>query len=405
MTAVVPNKTVRGIRESIPSGYYLGRTSSGTGPVELISGALLAQGVDASIAGAGGGQTVLNIKTSGNGITNAAGTFEVEWNAGEVDVIGTGLSIVAGGGTNTLEANWQLGDVTNLNTGLTLSAGTLTPNFQLGTLTNLNTGLTLSAGTLTPDWQGGSVAHLQGLTIVSGNTLQSYWQPGTSFVTALGSGVSINSGTLNVAQNWNGGSVTALGTASTGTLAISSGTLSASYVNPYSAGTLTTFNSGLTLASGTLTPDWNGGSVSAIGNGLTLSSGTLASNSNIQSANVAAGSGAGFTSGTPLNVTSMNLPAGTWLIWATAGANPASNTIIDAVGGWSSTTSATFPTPPNAGAYVYVTIYPVTAAGWLGPVGQTLLTLGSTTTVYLSMFCDFTGGQPGCYGYIAAIRV
>lgn len=32
-----PNKTLRGIRDSIPPGYLLGRVSKGVGPVELIS--------------------------------------------------------------------------------------------------------------------------------------------------------------------------------------------------------------------------------------------------------------------------------------------------------------------------------------------------------------------------------
>ena len=43
---------VRGVRQSIPSGYVLGRTSAGTGPPELIDVKSLGQAV--TVTGAGG---------------------------------------------------------------------------------------------------------------------------------------------------------------------------------------------------------------------------------------------------------------------------------------------------------------------------------------------------------------
>jgi hypothetical protein len=187
--STVPGRTVRGIRDSIPSGYYLGRTSAGLGPVELVNGGFLAQGVDAAIAGAGGGLIVMGIKTSGSGIANVSGTLQVEWNAGTVNAIGPGLSIVAGTSTSpgTLEANWQAGTVTAIGTGLSIASGTLEATalpeeWNAGTVNALGT--TAGGGTLSITsntlfaafpaslWSAGSVAALGTGLILSGTTLQ-----------------------------------------------------------------------------------------------------------------------------------------------------------------------------------------------------------------------------------------
>lgn len=69
------------------------------------------------------------------------------------------------------------------------------------------------------------------------------------------------------AQQWNAGTVTALGSE----LSISSTTLHANW----RPGTVTVLATGLTLAAGSLTPDWQAGTVTTIGTGLTLSAGTL----------------------------------------------------------------------------------------------------------------------------------
>ena len=191
MSSILPNRTIRGIRDSIPSGYYLGRASGGSGPVELLSGVLLAQNVGAVLASGGGGAIAASIRTSGSGIANVNGTLQVEWNAGTVHAIGPGLSVVAGTSTTpgTLEANWQLGTVTAIGAGETLTSGTLQPNWQLGSVTALHSGLTLTSGTLIPDWEAGTV-------------------------TTIGAGLSLTGGTLlsTVLGEWTAGSVSALGT-------------------------------------------------------------------------------------------------------------------------------------------------------------------------------------------------
>ena len=160
---------------------------------------------------------------------------------------------------------------TGLTGGTIISSGTVA-------LDPFGTGLTITAGTIWPDWQGGSVTALG--TVSGGATVEINSgtlgvvipAAGTGTVTDIvtsGSGISggpiTGVGTLTV--EWNGGTVNALSVGGT----VSSGTL----VFGYQAGTLTTFNTGLTLAGGTLTPNWQAPTVTALGSGLADSSGTL----------------------------------------------------------------------------------------------------------------------------------
>lgn len=179
-----PKIQVRGIRQSLPPGYVLGRTSPGSGPAELIP----LNNLGRALVGTGV-------------VTGPASPAPQEWNAGTVNALGTGVTINSG--TLTVTQEWLAGNV--------------------GTV---GAGLALNSGTLTGDWQ-------------------------TTVVTALGAGVTINSGTLNVTQEWLAGTVSVLGTG----LAINSGTL-----NPqWQAGAVTTIGTGITLTSGTLTASGGGG--------------------------------------------------------------------------------------------------------------------------------------------------
>jgi hypothetical protein len=133
------------------------------------------------------------------------------------------------------------------------------------------TGATGPAGAISSIIAG---AGLSGGTIsTSGQTIAAQWQGGT--VTALGSHLSITTGTLQSVDTnvWDAGTVTAIGTGIT----LSSGTLTA----PSGGGTVTGIattggiHGGIITTSGTLTVDWNGGSVSSLGSGLSLSAGVL----------------------------------------------------------------------------------------------------------------------------------
>ena len=76
MTIIVPNKTVRGIRDSIPTGHVIGRLSSGTGAPELIPiKGVLSGAVGAALATAGQiGPTGPTGATGARGATGATGS-------------------------------------------------------------------------------------------------------------------------------------------------------------------------------------------------------------------------------------------------------------------------------------------------------------------------------------------
>lgn len=167
------NFAIRGIRQTLPSGFLLGRFSAGNGQAELVSPADAFHSMASLIWAASGPPA---IHTSGAGITNTDGTLSVEWNGGTVDALGSGLLI----SSTTLSANWRLGTVTVLS-GLTLTSGTL-------------------AVTAAPQ----------------------QWNAGT--VTALGTNLSITGTTLNVHEIWNAGTVSTIGD----NVTLTAGTLSAS---------------------------------------------------------------------------------------------------------------------------------------------------------------------------------
>jgi hypothetical protein len=261
----VLKRAIRGIRDSIPSGYMLGRVSAGNGPAELIHVSTLGQVITA--AGTGGGGS----------------SAPAEWNAGSVTVLAGGLSVSGGTLDVTVAQEWSAGTVTALQ-GLAIGGAfgaetTLTADWNVGLVDEIGVGLTIGtshkAGTLFTDWGAGSVLAVgTGLTIVS-ETLSatggtSEWNAGT--VAALGGSLSINgSGTLADALEWNAGTVTALGTG----LSITSGTLNVSSTGEWTAGTVSAIGTGLTLTTGTLTASSGGSAFPITAAGTTQSVGEM----------------------------------------------------------------------------------------------------------------------------------
>ena len=105
MTIIVPNKTVRGIRDSIPTGHVIGRLSSGTGAPELIPiKGVLSGAVGAALATAGQigptgptGATGPTGPTGATGARGATGATGATGSAGATGATGpTGLTGATG---------------------------------------------------------------------------------------------------------------------------------------------------------------------------------------------------------------------------------------------------------------------------------------------------------------------
>lgn len=72
--STLANRTIRGIRDSVPQGYFLGRVSKGDGPVELVSmGSLLASLKAAGVGGAVGANPTATAKDTA--VNGTAATF------------------------------------------------------------------------------------------------------------------------------------------------------------------------------------------------------------------------------------------------------------------------------------------------------------------------------------------
>lgn len=125
------------------------------------------------------------------------------------------------------------------------------------------------------------------------------------------------------------------------------------------------------------------------------------------SSTVLVGSAVSLTDGVAANVTSISLTAGDWDVWGMVDSTIGGTTNITQVSGWISTTSATFPTPPNSGAFATLNYQSSTHTGINDhlQIGMTRISVSGTTTVYLSSRCSFTVSTASVYGIIQARRV
>jgi len=120
---------------------------------------------------------------------------------------------------------------------------------------------------------------------------------------------------------------------------------------------------------------------------------------------IADSSAVALTSGITANVTSISLTAGDWDVWGNVWFFPAAGTIPTICSGGITTTSATFPTSPAAGAVFQVgATFPASLKQGFS-AGKRRISISGTTTVYLVGFCVFSVSTLGAYGYLGARRV
>lgn len=159
--------------------------------------------------------------------------------------------------------------------------------------------------------------------------------------------------------------------------------------------------SGNLAVTGTLTPSQTNGIVGTTTN----NNANAGSVGEFISATVPLGSPVALTTNVAANVTSISLTAGDWDVWGNIGTNNPGTTTIQNFQGVISTTSATIPTAPNGGAFVFSTIqYPAGSANNVWPVGMTRLSLSATTTVFLVTQVGFSASTLSAYGFIGARR-
>lgn len=122
------------------------------------------------------------------------------------------------------------------------------------------------------------------------------------------------------------------------------------------------------------------------------------------SATVLAAAHVALTNNTPADVTSISLTAGDWDVFGNVVFDPAGTTTMTSLIAWTSAVSASFPTRPNAGGEIELTLSFLTGNPQTFPVPSRRLSLASTTTVYLSVYCSFGISTLHAYGFLGARR-
>lgn len=199
MSQQPPNLAIRGIRQSLPSGYVLGRQSKGSGPAELITHQQLAYTLIATGQVVGGGTQLTTAAPgiTGGGDLSAGLTLAVEWNAGTVAALGNGLKITSS--TISVPADNRF-------------------SFNTGTLALANTGASTlfgNSGTVSAE-PSGTIAIGTGLSLTPAGTLNATATSGVTSITfgnGLSGGTITGSGTVAVLAD-------SLFTFNTGTIAL-----------------------------------------------------------------------------------------------------------------------------------------------------------------------------------------
>lgn len=122
------------------------------------------------------------------------------------------------------------------------------------------------------------------------------------------------------------------------------------------------------------------------------------------SSTVPSGSAVAVTNVTATDITSIVLTPGDWDVWGLVQTLPAGTTTTQQIIGWTDTSSATLPSPPNEGAYAQLRISTGGGDTQGVGVGTRRYSVASNTTIYLSTLLTFSVSTMSAYGYLAARR-
>lgn len=120
---------------------------------------------------------------------------------------------------------------------------------------------------------------------------------------------------------------------------------------------------------------------------------------------LASGSATSLTTATDKTITSISLPAGTWIIFGNVGVIAASGTLVTRIRGSISTVTNTHATSPNGGSYAESNMAYAASTTNVLPVGSSVVSPGSTTTYYLIGSATFTVSTATGYGSITAVQI
>ncbi len=161
---------------------------------------------------------------------------------------------------------------------------------------------------------------------------------------------------------------------------------------------------GNTVGAGLIMPSITFNSTSGIIGTTTNDNAAAGSVGSLVESEILVGSAVSLTSTTAANITSISLTAGDWDVWGNCVFLPDASTPLTSIISWISTTSATLPTLPNAGAESLIGTSMTVGTAQALTAGSKRLSLSATTTVYLSCRAVFTISTATAYGYIGARR-
>jgi len=119
---------------------------------------------------------------------------------------------------------------------------------------------------------------------------------------------------------------------------------------------------------------------------------------------VLAGSAVPLSTGSPADITTLELTAGDWDVWGEVVFAPAGSTTVSALQGWIGVASATPPVLPNGGAIIQLAATFTPGATQALPVGTQRATSNAAFTLYLSVQAAFGVSTMGGYGGLFARR-
>lgn len=309
------------------------------------------------------GNTAVTFPTTGTlATTSQIPTLPLSGANGGTGIANTGLTITLGGSLATVGAFNSTFTMTNTTSVTFPTSGTLATTSQIPTgaaLTEVNdTNVTLTLGgspntalvnaaSITAGWSG------QLATTRGGTNLASFTSNGVFYASSSSVMAQVTPANNSVLVT-NGSGVPSLST------------------------TLPSFTTGTITFSPT-----TGGLV-----GTTAADNAAAGNvGQFISSVIASGSAVSLTNNTAANVTSISLTAGDWDVWGNVSFLPNGSSVTGSCFGWTNTTSAT---APDLSLYASINDAASTSITAFS-VPQLRYNVSTTTTVYLSVLCGFTG--------------